>query len=799
MLLVMTLCLTTAASGQIFPGRQQILIAGDGTLQQEEPVPLENGAVLKTDPDLESIMEKADRFRQDDNYRVATQLWQAVLQRSGDALYSGDGEVYFSMVRQVEKVLSELPAEGLAAYRINADAEAAELLAAAGDPLDRAALNQVVRRYFLSSLGDEAAFRLGCLYLDEYDFIGARRLFEKVVNHYPDPSVPMAEIHARIALCELYLGDVDAAKGSVASAEELDGGLVAVNRLKDAIEEMESGNGTTPFPRPSTSGRARWQVALGGPGRQGVGLPVPKDMLEADLVAVWQFFYQPKDRYSNAKDTLGTVLVGAAAHGDAAAETRGGGENQMIDDWREKGWRPAGHLLLDGDRVFLKTGADLAVWSREKIDELIQASADVSAPLDASIDWRSVWRNTYEVDEATQTRHAILTNYGNAMGRRGQPDETIEPQSVAEIHLFGDTLAAQMSLINGHVYSIEGKSFDDQSSRITKRISPQWNQPYRRTRENFLTCYQAQGGAVQWQLPKAGTDAGEPGFAEAEEAEWLEDGGFMAAPIGYGELIIVPVNKGGAIWVYGLDPKQGGKTVWKSFLCDEPEAGAVAWAPINLSLDGSDLFVSCGMGVIFVLDPATGLIRFAKRYPRIGVLDPFYRRSNWTTQRAIFDGWSSDLVIPYGSQLICFASDTNVIEAIDRDNGQVIWRSEMSPIGYKVDYLLGIYDNMLYAAGTETIVAYDLNGEGRMVWGADQLYGGRQSLGRGLLTPAGIYMPVEDRIYHLDLKGDQGRAKVLAQAHVDLGGAPVGNLFSDGQRFWVHGANRLYALGKADQ
>ena len=146
--------------------------------------------------------------------------------------------------------------------------------------------------------------------------------------------------------------------------------------------------------------------------------------------------------------------------------------------------------------------------------------------------------------------------------------------------------------------------------------------------------------------------------------------------------------------------------------------------------------------------------------------------------------------------MICLCSDTDTIEAFDRNSGELIWRSEMSPVGYKVDYVLGVYNDVLYAAGTETIVAYDLKGEGRMIWGTEQLFDGKQSLGRGVVTPKGIYLPVEDSIYQFDLNGDQGKAKVLAKVHVDLGtAAPVGNLYSDGERFWVHGANRLYALG----
>ena len=120
-----------------------------------------NLATLRTDPELESILEKAKRFQDDGNYRVATKLMQAVLERSGDALFSNDNQVYFSLVRQVEQLLATLPAEGLAAYRLEADAEARAMIAAGEQGDLENALNQVVSRYFVSSVGDEAAVRLG--------------------------------------------------------------------------------------------------------------------------------------------------------------------------------------------------------------------------------------------------------------------------------------------------------------------------------------------------------------------------------------------------------------------------------------------------------------------------------------------------------------------------------------------------------------------------------------------------------------------------------------------------------------
>ena len=749
---------------------------------------VETGAILKTDPDLEDVLKTAERMRNDGQYRVASQLWQAVLKRSGDALYSPDGTTYFSLVQQVEAILAGLPAEALSVYRVLADAEAKEILAQAASATDVIALNKIVRQYFMSSLGDEAAFDLGCIYLDKFDFIGARRMFEKIARHYPDPTVPMDQVHARIALCQSYLGDVESAAVSLDRADLVKPNTQRVDLVRRSLGKLSAGVVHSPV-------NVDWKMLHGNSRRFGTMQDVSDEMMEGDLAAIWQFYFEPRNKYSRSADVDGKILSGAQASGDGVLETRVATEAKLIQAWREKSWRPAGELLFEGDRVFFKTGADLTVWSRAKIAKASEMDA-ADATIESAIQWRSIWRNAFEVDSATLMMAAIRKNWG---GRRRPGESTSNspsPTLDVEVNLFGDLIFQQMSIHKNVVFSIEGKSFDDRNKIVTPRVSARWNATFRRTRSNRLTAYDATTGHVKWSLPRESREnSGSPVGVEFD-SPWLEGGGFMAAPIGFGDMVLVPVNKGGAIYVYALDPMKEGKTIWRSFLCDEPESGSVPWSAINLSIEGSDLFVSCGMGVVFVLDPATGTVRFAKRYQRVGSRDNFVRRRGWMASRLNFNGWSSDLVIPYGRQMICLCSDTDTIEAFDRNSGELIWRSEMSPVGYKVDYVLGVYNDVLYAAGTETIVAYDLKGEGRMIWGTEQLFDGKQSLGRGVVTPKGIYLPVEDSIYQFDLNGDQGKAKVLAKVHVDLGtAAPVGNLYSDGERFWVHGANRLYALG----
>ena len=476
----------------------------------------------------------------------------------------------------------------------------------------------------------------------------------------------------------------------------------------------------------------------------------------------------------------------------------------LIEAWREKQWRPSGQLLFMNGLVYFKSAADITAWDLQKFNQVSVGGNEKTSPLDF-VAWRSVWRNMFEVDQATQMSNLMARQYGIHRSRqRGGKVNSPDPYEPTEVHFFGDRIYQQMSISDGRLYAIEGESFDQQvpATSRNRRIRIQYNTSIRRTRSNQLTAYEASSGRLQWTLPRSPTQANDldevaASVGEGDDPDWLQGGGFMAAPIGFQGLILVPVNHGGAISVYALDPNDNGKTVWKSYLCDEPETGSVMWSPIHLSLDGSDLFVNSGYGVVFVLDAMTGKIRFARRYPRAGEAGVVMRHHSGQPTRLKFNGWSSDIVIPWQDQLICFGSDADAIFALDRNTGEAIWSCPMNPIGQKVDYLLGVVNDVLYAAGQTTVIAYDLNGEGRMLWGADDLFDGKVSLGRGMLTADSIYIPVNSGIYQLTLDGKRGRADVVNRVGVTLGtDAPVGNLFSDGERIWVHGGNRLYALQK---
>ncbi len=801
-----------AVAVQIFGQRvigQRVIGLGQASEEEESF----DQAALKTDPDLEALMEKADRYMGDGNYRVAATLWQAVLQRSGDALYSDDEQTYHSMVQRVEKVLAALPPEGLKTYRVTADAEARELLALNG-PHDTRALATVVQRYFISTVGDDAALTLSSIFLDRFDFSGARRMLEKIANDYPDPSVPMDQVYLKIALCNSALGDTAGAEAMLDRAAQ----AVTESQQQRNFDLVSRSVGNFSFESAASETLNTWKMPLGNESRSGVMPAPPREMMNGPLVAAWQFYFLPKNTRSDRRDFEGIVRSGRTAWGSANMGTRNTVERKLIESWSKKDWRPSGELLFDKDRVFFRSVADITAWDKLKVDRQIENSLSappVPAPfkgspnkgrratdrIEQSIGWRSVWRNSFEIDTKTMITQMQRSRYGS-YNNRNKKQESLIPVTLPEVQLFGDKIASCMSIHQDNLYAVEGRSFDLKNRHSTNRIGQFRNQSIRRMRENFLTAYDRATGQIQWSLPevkeKDDVAAAVMTVEEIDSEEYISSGGFMAAPIGFGNLIIVPVNISGAIYAYALDPANGGKTVWKSFLCDEAETSANAWSPIEMSINGSDLFVTCGMGVVFSVDPASGVVRFARRYQRDGKSNPFVRGLGFNTLRyKYFEGWSSDVTIPWRNQIVCFSSDRNVIEAYDRDKGEMLWQCDTNPMtDGEVDYVIGVYNDVLYAGGFDTVIAFELKREGAILWGGRQMFGDQKSRGKAMLTPEGLFVPVEDSIIQYTLEGTpDGKADEMAVAKVDLGtGAPLGNLYSDGQRIWVHGASRIYAL-----
>ena len=735
------------------------------------------GAALKTDPEQQRLLKRAEQCVEDGRLDLAAVLWQKVLDEAGDTLmlqYSkGPPEspvpvaIYTSLAEQVERTLAKLPPLALATYRTSADGEAQALLSAAGETGEEEALAAVVRRFFLSSHGDDAAFKLACLALDRHDFVGASRLLNKILERYPDPSIPRSEILLRLAVASARMGDKQTAQQSLDKLPSVTG----PRPPSDVVDLIAADVRSSAQATASVAAAARdWHLAHGNPSRTGfmVGLPpaatsrtLSELWVREDPLAMSAPPGHPRNGvvvFMGGVDVMGGRVLGGRGMDPNQNQTPVSRE-ELITNWRSGGWTPTGRLLFSGGRVYLKTPDRLVCY---------QTSAHNQDPV-----WQSAWENRYELDTKSLMQAQLAMAYGL------QQQQSNRPKTPAEVLLFGDRVHQSFTIDGGAIYSIEGK----RAGAETVRPNPAMMRGFqhgvvaRRTRGNWLSAYQTSGGKALWTRP-----------ASDEDKEGSTDVGFLSAPVPCGTILLAPITDGGTIWLLGLE-RATGKTLWRSYLCDEPQGGASPWAEVVMAVDGREAYLTCGCGVVFAVDAVGGTVRWAVRYQRDGKPNQMMRNYGIQQTQLDLSGWDDDLVIPHGKDLIVMSSDSDQILGLDRRTGEFVWNSpRVSSFGSVASYCLGVQGRYLFAAGKNVVRCYDLVAQGKVHWEREIK---DDSFGRGCITEDALYVPVKDSI----LKLDPHTGRELGQVGVALtSDEPVGNLFSDGDKLWAVGAGRVYAM-----
>ncbi|MFQ5730401.1 MAG: PQQ-binding-like beta-propeller repeat protein [Planctomycetaceae bacterium] len=754
-------------------------------------------ADLKTNPEHERDLVRADEYARKGKYHVAIAFWQRVLNESSDTVMTRDDwefkasrhtyRKFRSVADEVERNIAKLPPDGLRTYRLKADGEARALLSGDSDRREEA-LSAVVRRFFLSSYGDDAAFELACRKMDRSEFVGASRMLLKVLHDYPDSNIARDELLMRLAVAQARVGDLRAAE---AALKPLRADPPRGSRQLLAMIERDVKTAAKSLAEAGPESSSTWPMALGGASRTG-HMKAPSVIRSgSDLTELWSrdidLGFAPAVRTSSARPGSGGFASGGRVSytyssrlssrypnrpGVTAVPTAGS-YKEIISRWKRGGWRPAGQVLLDGQRMYVKSRTQLLCIDTES----------------NAVAWKSLWKTEFQLDGKTKKLSQMRIPTGPG-----------KPTNALDVQLFGDQVHHSMTLANGLVFNIEGAPYDDVSGwRGAKRKTPVVSTPsyyrpqvIRRTRTNWLTAYDAKTGKLKWH--RGAIAAKSDGETDADEV------GFLAAPVPYARFLLAPVTNGGEIWMHAIDQKTG-KDVWKTYLCDEPQAGCSAWSPVGVSVDSGDAYVATGAGVIFALDAMNGSVRWAFRYPRVGRANPYFQQRYGyygvnSARMLNLAGMDEDVVIPHGRVLAVMPSDFNQIFAIDRRTGDFLWDTPLQPSAEEspAKYCIGVYQGGLYVAGGNVVRRYNLKG-GRFVWQKtleNKTDNTQPSLGRGVVTDEAVYIPVKDsvlKLAHADGKELDQFGVVLHQHQ------PVGNLYSDGERLFVLGPGRISALG----
>jgi hypothetical protein len=200
----------------------------------------------------EARLEQVRALAADGKWDEAVDTLCDVANMDADHLVAVNDGTHLPLAAYCQLELSRMPAEGLAAYRKRVDAMAEKWYRDGLAARDPAQLNRVVNEALCSSSGDDALMALGELALEQADYAGARRAWtaispqlrdplgrpewvaladvdlpkhwSQIVSRwqeraaprpwlaYPDSSIDLAGVRARLILASIREGDFDRAK-----------------------------------------------------------------------------------------------------------------------------------------------------------------------------------------------------------------------------------------------------------------------------------------------------------------------------------------------------------------------------------------------------------------------------------------------------------------------------------------------------------------------------------------------------------------------------------------------------------
>ncbi len=177
-----------------------------GQAKEDDPEKVSNDKPerpLQVPPASSEVKEAFDdyeRFRRRGAWERALKSLYTIPEDQTSRFVDGQNGYIIPVARKRREVLIALPPEGLATYRLFYDDPAKKMLAQAEGPTELKTLERIFSAYFLTSVGDNAADRLGDLYFEMGRFDRAADCWLAVLREHPDSDLSPALISVKAAL-----------------------------------------------------------------------------------------------------------------------------------------------------------------------------------------------------------------------------------------------------------------------------------------------------------------------------------------------------------------------------------------------------------------------------------------------------------------------------------------------------------------------------------------------------------------------------------------------------------------------
>lgn len=116
--------------------------------------------------EVKEALDDFERFSRRNAWERALKALYTISQDQSQRFIDGEKGFIIPVARKRRLVLSALPSAGQAAYRLFYDSDARKLFDEAKGPTELATLERIYSAYFSTSIGDNAADRLGDLYFE---------------------------------------------------------------------------------------------------------------------------------------------------------------------------------------------------------------------------------------------------------------------------------------------------------------------------------------------------------------------------------------------------------------------------------------------------------------------------------------------------------------------------------------------------------------------------------------------------------------------------------------------------------
>jgi outer membrane protein assembly factor BamB len=150
--------------------------------------------------EVKEAFDDFDRFQRRSAWERALKALYTVPEDQVLRFIDGDNGFIVPVARKRRLMLSALSPNGQAAYRLFFDSEAQKLYDEAEGPNELKNLERIFSAYFITSIGDNAADRLGDLYFEQGRFDRAADCWLAVLHERPDSDLSQALVAVKAAL-----------------------------------------------------------------------------------------------------------------------------------------------------------------------------------------------------------------------------------------------------------------------------------------------------------------------------------------------------------------------------------------------------------------------------------------------------------------------------------------------------------------------------------------------------------------------------------------------------------------------